>query len=105
MSNPLPIFNGGTRPTVTSCDNWRRAALKGSGFDPQVDRFLDKSVFPSPQPIAFGNVTRLNPKVRSFPVFNENISMGKSFPLFSESGRLDFRWEARQMQIALKLYW
>ena len=133
-NNPLPIFNGGTRPTVTSYDNWR-PATKGSDFDPQYDHFLDKSVFPI-QPIAFGNVTRYNPKVRAFPTFNENISVGKSFPLFSETRRLDFRWEAfnvfnrvvfgtgsasldstsfgvvnsqdnkqRQMQVALKLYW
>jgi len=134
-NNPFPIFNGGTRPTVTSYDNWR-APLKGDDFDPAVDRFLDRSVFPAQQPIAFGNVTRLNPKVRAFPTFNENISIGKSFPLFSESRRLDVRWEAfnlfnrvvfgtgstsldstafgvvtnqanaqRQMQVALKLYW
>jgi hypothetical protein len=133
-NNPLPIFNGGTRPVVTSYDNWR-APLKGDSFDPQVDRFLDKSVFPA-QPIGFGNVTRFNPKVRAFPTFNENLSVGKSFPLFGESRRIDFRWEAfnlfnrvvfgtgstsldstsfglvnnqantwRQMQVALKLYW
>jgi hypothetical protein len=92
-NNPLPIFNGGTRPTVSSYDNWR-AATKGGDFDPGPDRFFDKSAFPNPQPIAFGNVTRYNPKVRSFPTFNENISIGKSFPLFSETRRLDFRWEA-----------
>jgi hypothetical protein len=133
-NNPFAIFNGGTRPTVTSYDNWR-APIQGDSFDPGVDRFLLKSVFPA-QPIAFGNVTRFNPKVRSFPSFNENISVGKSFPLHSETRRIDFRWEAfnlfnrvvfgtgstsldstafgvvnsqannqRQMQVALKLYW
>ncbi|MEO7650249.1 MAG: TonB-dependent receptor, partial [Bryobacteraceae bacterium] len=133
-NNPLTIFNGGTRPTVNGYDNWR-APLKGDSFDPQVDRFLERSVFPA-QPIAFGNVTRYNPKVRVFPSFNENISLGKSFPFFGESRRIDFRWEAfnmfnrvvfgtptssldstafgivntqanspRQMQLALKLYW
>jgi hypothetical protein len=91
-NNPLPIFNGGTRPTITSYDNWR-PALKGDQFDPGVDRFFDKNLLPA-QPIAFGNVTRFNPKVRAFPTFNENISVGKSFPLFSETRRLDFRWEA-----------
>ena len=133
-NNPLPIFNGGTRPTVNSYDDWR-APLKGGSFDPGPDRFMLKSTFPA-QPIAFGNVTRFNPKVRSFPSFNENISVGKSFPLFSERRHIDFRWEAfnlfnrvvfgtgstsldstafgvvnsqantqRQMQVALKLYW
>lgn len=119
---------------MTSYDNWR-PAIKGSKFDPSVDRFMDRSVFPS-QPIAgFGNATRYNPKVRAFPRFNENISLAKSFS-FTEGVRLDFRWEAfnlfnrttfgtgssnldsnafgvvssqvntpRQMQLALKLYW
>ncbi|MFN7925719.1 MAG: TonB-dependent receptor [Bryobacteraceae bacterium] len=134
-NSPWPIFNGTTRPTITSYDNWR-APLVGSKFDPAVDRFLNPAAFPaSAQPIAFGNATRYNPKVRSFPNFNENISFAKSFP-FGESRRVDFRWEAfnllnrtvfgtgstnlnannfglvtdqantwRQMQVALKIYW
>ncbi|MBM3734675.1 MAG: TonB-dependent receptor [Acidobacteria bacterium] len=133
-NNPFTIFNGVTRPTITSYDGWR-APLRGEKFDPAVDRFLNPAAFPA-QPIAFGNVTRFNPKVRAFPNFNENISIAKSFPLFSETRRLDFRWEAfnlfnrtvfgtggnnlnattfgivtnqantqRQMQVALKFYW
>ncbi len=132
-NNPLPIFNGVTRPTISSYEGWR-APLKGDRFDPAVDRFLNKAAFPA-QPIAFGNVTRYNPKVREFPSFNENLSMGKAFAL-GEKRRLDFRWEAfnmfnrvifgtgstnldstafgvvtgqannqRSMQVALKLYW
>jgi len=132
-NNPLQIFNGATRPTITSYDNWR-APLRGEKFDPAVDRFLNRSAFPA-QPSAFGNTTRYNPKVRAFPNFNENISIGKSFPA-GESRRIDLRWEAfnlfnrvrfgtgptsldstqfgvvnsqandpRQMQVALKLYW
>ena len=135
-NNPLPIFNGTTRPVVASYDNWR-APLRGDKFDPAVDRFLNPALFPAAQQPAhlFGNATRFNPKVREFPVFNENISLAKSFR-FTESKRLDFRWEAfnwfnrtrfgtgstnlnagnfgvvnnqaneqRRMQVALKLYW
>jgi len=132
-NNPLPIFNRDTRPVITSYEGWR-APIKGSKFDPGVDRFLDLAAFP-PQPVAFGNVTRHNPKVRSFPIFEENVSLAKSFP-FGERLRLDFRWEAfnlfhrttfstgstnlnattfgivssqinepRRMQAGLKLYW
>jgi len=132
-NNPFPIFNGGTRPTINGYDNWR-APLSGDEFDPGVDRFLNIAAFPA-QPIAFGNATKYNPKVREFPNFNENVSLAKSFPL-SESRRIDVRWEAfnlfnrvrfgtgstslnstafgvvnsqannaRQMQVALKLYW
>ena len=133
-NNPFPIFNGTTRPTITTYDNWR-APLRGSEFDPAVDRFLDRSKFQIPQPTLFGNSTRYNPKVRAFPTFNENISIAKSFRL-GESKRVDFRWEAfnlfnrvifgtgqtsldstafgvvtnqandaRQMQVGLKIYW
>jgi hypothetical protein len=133
-NNPFGfLFNGTTRPTVTSYDNWR-APIAGDEFDPAVDRFMVASAFPT-QPTAFGNVTRYNPKLRAFPTFNENISLAKSFN-FTEDFRLDFRWEmfnvfnrhifavpntnvqnpafgqvnatvgdARQMQVGLKLYW
>ncbi len=132
-NNPLPIFNRDTRPTITSYEGWR-GQIHGDTFDPARDRFLDISAFP-PQPIGFGNATRHNPKVRTFPVLNENVSLAKSFPL-SERFRLDFRWEAfnlfnrvrfstgstnlnssgfgvvtsqanepRRMQVGLKLYW
>ena len=133
-NNPLPIFNGPTRPEITTYDNWR-APLKGSSFDPAVDLFLNPAAFPAQLAADFGNATRFNPKVRSFPAFNENVSMAKSFNI-TESKRVDFRWEAfnlfnrtqfdigstnlnsnalgvvtsqvntpRQMQVALKLYW
>lgn len=132
-NNPLPIFNRETRPTVTTYDNWR-APIKGEEFDPAVDRFLNREVFPA-QPVGFGNVTRHNPKARSLPIFNENISLAKKFTM-SERFSLDFRWEAfnlfnrvqfssggtnldstsfgvvtsqandpRRMQVGLKLYW
>jgi hypothetical protein len=132
-NNPLPIFNRDTRPTIDSYDNWR-APIAGDEFDPAVDRFIDKSIFPA-QPVAFGNATRHNPSLRSFPRFNENVSLAKTFPI-NEKFRLDLRWEAfnllnrvvfnegshnlnsnsfgvvtgqinqaRSMQAGLKLYW
>src|SRR5262249_32791596 len=48
-NNPLPLFNGGTRPFITSYDNWR-APVAGEKFDPNVDRYLDRSAFPATQP-------------------------------------------------------
>jgi hypothetical protein len=133
-NNPFGfLFNGTTRPTVTSYDNWR-SPIRGDQFDPAVYRFMFASAFPA-QATVFGNVTRYSPIVRSFPVFIENVSLAKSFN-FTEDFRLDFRWEmfnmfnrhvfavpntnlnnnafgqvnstvgeARQMQVGLKLYW
>ncbi len=134
-NNPLPIFNGITRPLVDSYDNWR-APIAGDKFDPNVDRFLiTKAQFPA-QPIGgFGNATRYNPKVRTFWGQNENVSLAKTFRV-TESVRIDLRAEAfnllnrtifgtgstnldagnfgivtsqtntpRQMQMGLKVYW
>lgn len=134
QNNPLPIFNGQDRPTISTYSGWR-AATKGGSFDPNVDNFYNKSVFPAQLTYVFGNATRYNPLLRTFPGFNEDISLGKAFHL-TESKHLDFRFEAfnllnrtvfgnpdsnlnsktfgvvksqanspRQMQMALKLYW
>ena len=133
-NNPLPIFNEQTRPYVTSYDDWR-APVGSGGFDPGRDRFLkSRAEFPV-QPNDFGNVTRFNPKVRTFPGMNENISLAKTFRV-GEIIRVDLRGEAfnlfnrtifgtgatsldsaalgvvtnqgntpRQMQVGLKVYW
>ncbi|MBK9167076.1 MAG: TonB-dependent receptor [Bryobacterales bacterium] len=90
-NNPLPLFNGYAAPTINGYDNWR-GAIQGDSFDPGTDLFIDRAAFPT-QENNFGNATRHNPKVRSFPQLNENISLGKTFqPL--ERLRVDFRWEA-----------
>ncbi len=132
-NSPLPIFNGVTRPYITSYDNWR-APVSGD-FDPAKNLFFDPTAFPAQPRDLLGNATRANPKVRAFPFLNENVSLGKAFNI-TERFRLDFRAEAfnlfnrtvfaapnanlnstsfgvisaqsnspRQMQVALKLYW
>jgi len=129
---PMNIFNGVNRPVITTY-NWK-ATWPGS-FDPNKDSYLAASAFPVQTPGLLGDATRFNPLVRAFPNLNENVSLGKSFPI-SERFRLDFRAEAfnlfnrtvfsapvtnlnnnsfglvtsqsnspRQMQMALKLYW
>ncbi len=132
-NNPLPIFNGVTRPRVDSYDQWR-VPLVGDTFDPAKDAYLKPaSQFPA-QPLGFGNSTRYAP-VRGFWNLSENVSLAKTFHL-TESIRFDLRGEAfnalnrvvfsspvanlnnlnfgrvtgqannpRQMQVALKIYW
>lgn len=99
-----------------------------------MDRYLNASAFSAQSNYLLGNATRYDPLVRSFPNLNENVSLGKTFPL-AERFRLDFRAEAfnllnrivfgapntnlsstsfglaatqsnspRQMQLAIKLY-
>ena len=98
----LPISpNVGIRQaaTITTYDNWRGAMASGI-FDPNPaapnggDRFLQpRSFFPAQPTDRVGNATRANPKLREFPNYNENISVGKTFQVH-EAIRVDFRWEA-----------
>ena len=57
ISNPIQI---------TTYDGWR-AGIKGSSFDPNLDLYLNASVFPTQNFSSFGNATRYNPKMRYAP--------------------------------------
>jgi len=86
----FPIFNGTNRATVPTYDGWR-APIKGSKFDPAVDSFLQPVSFFGTQPTTqFGNETRYNPKLRSWPGYSEDISLARTIT-FKEEKRLDFR--------------
>jgi len=94
----LPIFAGQTAAYVTSYSGWQ-PSWSGS-FDPSVDNFLvPYGTGPFPKQGAgtpyngIGNVTRYNPDVHFFPLYNENFSLAKSFPIH-EQLRLDIRAEA-----------
>src|SRR5262245_41104412 len=91
-SNSIPLFGGGLRPIVSTYDGWV-PATKGDDFDPAVDRTIQPASFFPDQPAnTFGNMTRYNPKFRSRPNYNENLSFSKTFPI-RESVRVDFRAE------------
>jgi hypothetical protein len=91
-SNGLPLFAGGNRPIINTYDGWR-PNWQGDSFDPAVDRTIQPaSFFPAQPANTFGNMTRYNPKFRSFNNLNENISLAKSFPI-KEQVRMDFRAE------------
>ncbi len=92
-SNSMPLFSGALRPIISTYDGWR-APIRGSNFDPFVDRFAQPaSFFPAQPANTFGNQTRYNPKFRQFGNYNENISIAKSFPIRDQM-RIDFRAEA-----------
>jgi hypothetical protein len=95
----VPLGNGRSTPYITSYEGWRGATGDG-GFDPNRDRFFapyGSGPFPLQglnQPLnGFGNATRYNPKLRTFPNLTENMSVTRVFPIH-EAIRLEFRAEA-----------
>jgi hypothetical protein len=91
-SNGLPLFAGTNRPIISTYDGWRPATA-GDKFDPAVDRTIQPaSFFPAQPANVMGNMTRYNPKFRSNPIYDNNLSFAKSFPI-KEQIRMDFRME------------
>jgi len=111
-SYSVPLFNGRMAPYATSYDGWQPSNWGSGGFDPNPAGYAasglagvgDRFFVPygsGPFPLqgtntalnSFGNMTRYNPRLRTFPDLNENISITRSFPIH-ESIRLEFRAEA-----------
>lgn len=103
----FPII--GNRPYITTYDGFR-APTKGDKFDPYVDRYFQtpttasfngdaatitsQGYFPLQPRNQMGNMTRNNPKMRNFPLFNENVSLAKTFTVSAEHRRtMDVRFE------------
>ena len=94
-NNNYNIFNGRGAATVSTYEGWT-TDLENPDWR-GADRFFQPRSFYGPQPAdRLGNTTRHNPKARTFPAFNENYSLAKSFSL-GETRRIDFRWEAFNM--------
>jgi hypothetical protein len=94
-NNSYNIFNGRAAATVSTYDGWT-TNLDNPDWR-GADRFFQPKSFYGPQPAdRLGDTTRHNPKARTFPNFNENYSLAKSFSL-GETRRIDFRWEAFNM--------
>jgi hypothetical protein len=104
----FPII--GNRPFITQYDDWR-APIKGDKFDPYVDRYYkapttasfsgdnytvtSQGFFPVQPRNQIGNMTKNNPEMRNFPLFNENVSLAKTFLVSREhNSTLDIRFEA-----------
>ncbi len=105
----------GNRPTITTYEGWR-APTKGDSFDPGADRYFQTNTmanwpttggltgdtpviiqegwFPVQPRDRLGNMTRNNPKMRNFPLYNENISLAKTFTFTERRRELDLRFEA-----------
>ena len=99
----------GNRPYITTYDGWR-APVAGNKFDPYVDRYFQSATtaswsgdtptitsqgwFPLQPRNQVGNMTKNNPKIRNFPLRNEDVSLAKTFTISQERRRtFDLRFE------------
>jgi hypothetical protein len=81
------LFNSHKRPNFVGGDP---IAAEGD-FDPNADRYFNREAWADPGPLTFGNSPRTQGSVRGFKVFNEDLSVSKSFDL---AGRTSMRFEA-----------
>jgi hypothetical protein len=74
------LFNTEKRPNRTGAD----AVAGGGSFDPTTDNYFNKDAWQDPGPLTFGNAPRADGSVRGFKVFNEDLTLSKSFDLKSD---------------------
>jgi hypothetical protein len=89
MANDLGglLFNTEKRPNRSDAD----AVTNGGGFDPLTNNYFNKAAWQDPGPLQFGSAPRADGTVRGFRVFNEDVTLAKTFPL---KGDLRMRFQA-----------
>jgi hypothetical protein len=90
MSNDMGglLFNTQKRPNRTSTDG-----VAGGFSNPLTDNYFNAAGWSDPGPLTFGNAPRADGTVRGFPVYNEDLTLSKSF-LLPKDMKLRFMVEA-----------
>jgi hypothetical protein len=79
MSNDMGglLFNTQKRPNRTGSDG----VAAGGDFNPSTDNYFNKDGWQDPGPLTFGNAPRRDGTVRGFAVYNEDLTVSKTFAL------------------------
>jgi hypothetical protein len=72
------LFNGQKRPDRVSGSD---GVIAPGNFDPNADRYLDRTAWADPGPLNFGNAPKRDTTVRSFPIYSEDLNIFKVFAL------------------------
>jgi len=103
ISTDAPSFDIGAYsnpPTVSTYKGW--TAPYSGRFNPYGELYLQPqpanansstNIFPAQSSTSFGNSTTYNPDFRSWPQFNEDLGVSRTFR-FKERFRLEFRGES-----------
>lgn len=79
------LFSGAKRPNKVGGGVW-----SGGAFDPNKDRYLDKSGWADPGALVFGSAPRVDPDVRFFRYLNEDLSIIKDTYIKGEQYKIRF---------------
>jgi hypothetical protein len=71
------LFNTRKRPNRTGAD----AVNAGGDFNPATDNYFNRDAWADPGPLTFGNAPRADGSVRGWKVFNEDLTLSKTFDL------------------------
>jgi hypothetical protein len=71
------LFNTQKRPNRTGSD----PVAAGGSFNPESDNYFNRDGWEDPGPLRFGSAPRADGTVRGFKVFNEDVTVSKSFSL------------------------
>jgi carboxypeptidase family protein len=90
MANDMAglLFNTRKRPNRTGADG----VAAGGDFNPLTDNYFNRDAWQDPGPLTFGNAPRADGSVRSFRVYNEDVTLSKNFDL---KGDLKMRFVAQ----------
>ena len=90
----MPIFGGGNRPNRVSGAERRTSIGKGS-FDPNQHLYLNGGAWAPSAQFTFGDGSRVEPDIRGFSNWEENLSLSKRthVPSISEDFNVEFRAE------------
>jgi hypothetical protein len=82
MANDMAglLFNTRKRPNRTGAD----AVNAGGDFDPLTDNYFNRDAWQDPGPLTFGNAPPNDGSARGFKVYNEDLTVSKSFDLKSD---------------------
>jgi carboxypeptidase family protein len=69
------LFNTEKRPNRTGSDG----VIAPGDFDPLTDNYFDRAGWQDPGTLTFGNAPRADGTVRGFKVYNEDLTISKSF--------------------------
>jgi hypothetical protein len=100
MNNDLGglLFNSEKRPNRAGDGRGNTSR----GMNPATDRYLKASGWSDPGPLQFGNEPRTDPSINGFPLYSEDASLMKDFPMPRE---MNFRFQLQDSNIFNRHTW